>query len=526
MTQTPDELLDEAIAEVEAEVPAPSSELPDAPADGEVQADAIVQASTGGIAAAPTHEMLTGGFTLAIAEDRLSATITFPPLKNSRRPEQREVRRSLLTDHKLQEIDEDALTDAIAHAVRSDEQPVSRVIATGCAAIDGEDGVIEWLGDFFESHIITLPNGSVDHYRHTKVSVYEGQPLVHVHPPTKGTPGRDVCGRVLKPSEGKPAQLEHDDTVRKEQRNAEILVSARPGMVEHARGKITVSDLQIVEAVDYATGSIEFEGAVQVRNQVDPNFSVYGSGTVIIGGPVDKARIESKKNIQIDKGVMGHGRGEIVCGGDLMLGFAREATIHCGGRLVARRELLWCDGEVHGDLLCDTGRIVGGHWRVGGRLVVEELGSREEVATILTLGEAPEQNRVLHRLTRDRKAAQKQLEDFRRRYAPFLDGGVGNFTPSELEALLHRKYVFERQASRTRKREYFLRRRLVLQRRGSFAWVKTMIHPGVRLRMNGGTFLHEFLEPQPGPVCVRYDSETKELEILHRALEDCEIGMR
>lgn len=522
MTQTPEDLLDEAIAEVEPDAPDPDPIVqPPAP-----DPDASVESAPGGIAAAATHEMLTGGFTLAIADDRLSATITFPPLKGARRPEMREVTRTLREEHRLEVIDEDALTDAIAHAMHADEQSVSRVIATGTAPVNGEDGVIEWLGDFFESHLITLPDGSVDHYRHTKVSVYEGQPLAHVHPPTRGIVGRDVCGRVLKPVEGKPAQIDFDDTVRPEPHDAEILVAARPGLVEFARGKVTVSDLQVVEAVDFATGSIEFEGAVQVRNQVDPKFSVYGSGTVIIGGPVDNARIESKKNIQIDKGVMGHGQALITCAGDLMIGFAREAAIHCGGRLVARRELLWCEGEVHGDLLCDAGRIVGGHWRVGGRLVVEEIGSREEVTTFLTLGEAPEQNRALARLTRARKQAQQQLDEFRRRYAPFLGKDAGNLDASALEALQQRKYVFERQASRTRKREYFLRKRLVQQRRGSFAWVKTMIHPGVRLRMNGGTFVHEFLDPQPGPVCVRYDSEKKTIEILHRSLEDCEVGQR
>lgn len=520
MPQTPDEVLDEALVEIDAEFSAPDSD-PSVPG-----AISSVEPGTEALAAAPTTDMLTGGFTLAISEDRLTATITFPPLKNARRPEQRVVTRVLTDEHKLRDIDQDALTDAIARAVRTEEGTVSRVIATGTPAVDGQDGRMEWLGDFFQSRAITLPDGSVDHYRHTKVSVYEGQPLVQLHPPSKGTPGRDVCGRTLKPAEGKPVQLEHDETVRAEPRNPQILVSARPGMVEHARGKLSVSDLQVVDAVDYSTGSIEFEGAVQVRNHVDPKFSVYGAGTVIIGGTVDNARIESKKNIQIDKGVMGHGSALITCGGDLMIGFAREAAIHCGGRLVARRELLWCEGEVHGDLLCETGRIVGGHWRVGGRVVVEELGSREEVMTILTLGGAPEQNRALVRLTRDRKAAQKQLEEFRRRYAPFLVGGQGNFTPSELEALLQRKYLFERQASRTRKREYFLRRRLVMQRRSSFAWVKSKIHAGVRLRLNGGSFVHEFLETQPGPVCVRYDSEKKELEILHRALEECEVGLR
>jgi uncharacterized protein len=510
MTQTPDQLLDEAIAEVAPEGPAcPLTTI-------EITEETVP----------PVYEPFLGDFTLVLAEDRLSATITFPPLKGERRPEVRAVMRALQEKHRLVDVDEAALTEVVADAFRAEDGPVSGVIAQGTPAIDGENGRIEWLGDFFESHAIQMPNGSVDHYRHTKVSVYEGQPILQIHPPSKGTPGCDVLGRTVRARPGEPAKVEHDDTLRPDVHDPSFLVAARPGMVENARGKVSVSDVQVVEAVDFATGSIEFEGAVQIRNQVEPKFSVYGAGTVIIGGTVENAHIESKKNIQIDKGVMGRGSAVISCRGDLFIGFAREAAIHCGGRLIARRELLWCEGEVHGDLLCEAGRIVGGHWRVGGRVVIDELGSREEVTTILTLGEAPEQNRALARLTRDRKNAQAQLEEFRRRYAPILRGGLGKIADSEREALEHRKYLFERQASRTRKREYLLRSRLVQQRRRSFAWIKTKIHAGVRLRMNGGSFVHEFLQAQPGPVCVRYDSENKTVQILHRDLEDCEVGMR
>jgi len=255
-----------------------------------------------------------------------------------------------------------------------------------------------------------------------------------------------------------------------------------------------------------------------------PKFSVFGTGPVIIGGTVENARIESRTNITIEKGVMGRGDARLVSPGDISVGFAREATIECGGRFDARRELLWCEGQVTGDLLIETGRIIGGRWLVGGSVVADEIGSREEVTTFLTLGQPPELHRALRTLTRARKKYQEQLVDLRRLHGPLLDGRVGTLEPKQREVLEQRTFLYERRANRSRKREFILRKRLHQQRQASFVWVKTKIFAGTRLRLNGGQHLYEFTEDQPGPVCVRYDARTRAAVIEHVGLEDASRG--
>ena len=464
---------------------------------------------------------LADGLAVTVSSDGLVAELALPPMKGAPTPDLEALVEELRSAHGLVDVDTDAVEALVAEALDSESKSTTAVVARGTEPIDGEDGTVEWLGDFFESQAIRLPNGAVDHYHHTKVSVYEGQPIVQLHPPTRGTPGRDVRGQTIKSEAGTEVDLEFDETVVRDPHDPSVLCAGRAGMVESYRGTVTVSEVQIVEAVDFATGSIDFEGAVQVRNAVAPKFSVVGTGAVIIGGPVENARVESRKTVTIEKGVLGKGDAVVVCSGDMSVGFAREAKIQCGGRFVAKKELLWCEGEVHGDLLVESGRIVGGHWRCGGRIVADELGSREEVTTILTLGEAAEQNRALRVLTRDRKKYQEQLVEFRRKYGPLLSGRIGKLDPKDRETLEHRLAMYERQASRSRKREYVLRKRLNIQRQASFVWVKSMIHAGTRLRMNGGKFVHQFQEPQPGPVGVRFDAETKTAVVEHIGLEDC-----
>ena len=485
-------------------------------------------ADADGVAAEPPDDPdpLAEGLSVQISEDRMTATLTLPPLMGAPTPDPAAIAEYLRDDHRLIDVDTDAVEQAVLEATESESEATSTIVARGAEPVAGENGQLEWLGDFFESRALKLPDGRVDHYHRTKVSVYEGQPILKIHPPTKGQAGADVHGNPVKSQPGTEAEVELDETVRREERDPSLICAARAGMVEYYRGRVSVSEVMIVDEVDFSSGSIDFEGAVQVRNSVAPKFTVAGSGTVIIGGPVENARVESKKSITIDKGVMGKGDAVVTCAGDLSIGFARETAIHCGGRLDARRELLWCEGEVHGDLMAETGRIVGGHWRAGGRVVADEVGSREEVTTIITLGEAPEQNRALKLLTRDRKKYQEQLVEFRRKYLPMIQGRIGRIDAKERDALEQRLLLYQRQASRSRKREYVLRKKLNIQRRASFLWVKSMIFAGTRLRMNGGKHVHEFKEEQPGPVCVRYDADTRSAVVEHIGLEDCASRFR
>ena len=486
-------------------------------------------ASEGSATNDPTVSVPEGGppagsglddLSVTISDDRLIATLTLPPLRGAAVPAPAVLVERLRGKHRLVDVDVDAVEQALDTALDTETETTPTVVARGLAPTDGEDGHLEWLGDFFDSRAIRLPSGAVDHYHRTKVSVFEGQPILRVHSPTTGTPGTDVTGRRIAATPGAPAPLECDDTVRRHEHDSRLVCAARPGMVEYSHGELTVGDLQVVEQVDFSTGSIDFEGAVHVRGTVMPKFSVVGTDSVIIDGTVENARIESRRNVTIDKGVMGRGDAVIVCAGDLSLGFAREATIECGGRLDARRELLWCEGRVHEDLLIENGRIIGGRWIVGGSIAADEIGSREEAATFVTLGRAAGQQRELRTLTRARKKYQQQLADLRRRYGPMLSGAVGSLNANEREVVEQRMRLYERRAIRSRKREFLLRKRLHQQRHASFVWVKSRLFAGTRLGLNGGQHVHEFTEDVIGPACVRYDARTGRAVIEHVGLEN------
>lgn len=465
-----------------------------------------------------TNAFVMPEYEITVAPGNLEAFVTFLPFSRKKLPPLREVVRVLIADQKLVFVDEKAVSDALADGAGAIDAAKPRRIATGDAAVDGEDGSIEWLGEFFESRVVQLPDGSVDHYRRTQIDVYEGQQLLRIHPPTKGHAGVDVFGNKIKPKPGKEVPLRYDAYARRDASDPNVLVAARPGTVEYTRGVLKIDDVKVVENVDYSVGSIDFEGSVHVRKDIDAKFEIYAGGSVIVGGLVENALIESRNRIQIDGGMLGRDEGRLKCDGDIILGYARQTQIDTEMNLIVRKELLSCKGEVHGDLFIESGRLVGGTWKVGGNVILDELGSREEIQTHVLLGEAGERNAELTKITRERRRAHDRLRDFRRKFGPMLRGDIGNIDEEQKRKHADRLEAMVGEAAECRAQEFELRRVLGIQRRNSLVWARKGIHPGVRVHLNGGRAVFEAKEFIPGPVNVRYDPSTGQV-ILERAPE-------
>lgn len=458
-------------------------------------------------------------YELRVSDDRQSASLRIHARGRSSRLEVRSVLRELERDHHLREVDEDALVHAITAATLAepgDELP-EVVVARGRPPERGHDGELVWLGEFFESHAITLPDGSVDHYHHTRRSVYEGQPLLEIRPPTPGRPGVDVLGEELPAPAGQPATLQLQEGARFAPDRDDLVIASRGGTVEFSDGRLGVSELLEVEDVDYGVGSIDFDGSVRVLGNVAARFGVRGGASVSITGTVENVEVESDGRVQIEGAVMGRGEALLVSGGDMLLASARETEIQCGGRLVVQHELLGCEGEVQEDLVLEKGRLVGGHWRVGAQVLLSELGSREEVRTRIDLGESAESSRALRRLHRARQRSYERLQEFSRRHAYDLRQAEKSGTKEPgLESIARRLAALRAEARRARRRELVARRRLRRRRMQSRLLIHGTVFPGVRLAFARGQKVFDVQEEIQGPVTILYDEESDEIQVLRR----------
>lgn len=182
-----------------------------------------------------------------------------------------------------------------------------------------------------------------------KVNYYELDLINHVEKdewlgeriePTEGIPGRTIFGEVIPAFPGSQKPLKYDPQtvyeVYDKRKGKTKLLAKQAGVVNYSDEEIKVNKLlTIPHNVSYDTGSIDFDGSVEIKGIVEDNFSVRATQDIqILGelgiGAIDK--IESiNGNIYIRGGIAGRDRAKIICSGNLYTKFASNCIIECSG---------------------------------------------------------------------------------------------------------------------------------------------------------------------------------------------------
>ncbi|MCP3903946.1 MAG: DUF342 domain-containing protein [Planctomycetes bacterium] len=295
---------------------------------------------------------------------------------------------------------------------------VEHVIAEGVAARDGADGWIEWMPGFDP----TAPGapadpesarGRVDHYNRIRyVRVREGVHAATIHPPTAGEAGRDVRGRDLPPTPGRPCPIKPGAGVRVE--DATRLISEHDGMLTLAGDALSVSRLlEVRGSVDFSTGNISFDGSVTIAGGVQDLFEVSTTESIVIEGVVGAADVDAGGGFVCRRGIAGKRRGHLHVGGQAEVGYMDFVRGIIEGDLILQREALNCRLTVHGWLLGDEATVVGGDSVFGRGIRVGQLGCERGVSTTLVVGNVARALRLRHllgRLEQDQAGLHRQRD--------------------------------------------------------------------------------------------------------------------
>lgn len=268
------------------------------------------------------------------------------------------------------------------------------VVARGTPPQDGEDGRVEMAVETVQSIGSLLEDGRVDFYeRGTVHTVTEGQLLAHVIPAQKGTPGRDVRGKVLPARDGRGVNISAGKDVEAAKDGTEFRAKAG-GMVVFARNTLSVTDtIEIRGDIDFSSGNIRMEeGSVVVRGTIRSGFTVVSGGNVIIGEAIENAFVEAEGDVVVRRGIVMREGGYIKAGGDVVAHFAENARIEADGNVVITHDITNCNLLVLGEVIATKGkgRIQGGRVRCGSGVEAKQIGSRLGVPTTIILGLDPE----------------------------------------------------------------------------------------------------------------------------------------
>lgn len=377
---------------------------------------------------------------------------------------------------------EDAINEAVEHK-RYDENICA---ARWLPPVDGVDGEIKYYYKT-EQNIAPVENehGIVDYKNLGLVrNITAGTTIAKITPPTEGTPGKDITGRVVMQRQGVPVKINLGAGTSLVNDDLEI-VAAIDGNLSYKNGAFCVDETLLVNGdVDVSSGNIDFIGSVTIKGSVFEGFRVSSKKDITIFGSVNTAELYADGNISIRVGSI---NSQIECKGDIKLGFCENTKIMCGGNVDSAS---FVGGEIFAAkkiIASGKGIMMGGKYTALDGVEASVIGSDNYVKTELTLGN----NAVL---SEERDGLQKgiaEMEDKIDQLTKILNtlaefAKAGKLSP-EHETLksdaLRNRIKMQAEIKKSKLRIEDINQTLQMTQNISVS-AKRMIYPGVRLRIN------------------------------------------
>lgn len=352
---------------------------------------------------------------IRVSEDMLEAYITIcPPVKTDYTVA--EVRKKLLEAQITYGLDEDLIEDIVKNKRYFQEF----CVAKGKPPEKGKDGYFEFL---FETNIDTRPkilkDGSVDYHSIKEIPVVEeGQEIAHYIKATKGYNGISVRGTViiavhgreLQPLRGKGFDISEDKTV---------YTAKLTGKASYKNDKLMVTNVVVIDHdVTLSTGNVVFDGDIEIRGNVTVGTLVKASGSISVFGSVEAATLIAGKDIMIQNGMQGGGKGTVTAKGSVSGKFFEQVDIEAQGSVRANA-IMNCHIKSREDVEVDgrMGIIVGGTTRAMHRIKATIIGNMAEIRTFVSAGAEDnlyetlmEQNRKINTIAEELSKAAEGLE--------------------------------------------------------------------------------------------------------------------
>lgn len=210
---------------------------------------------------------------LAVEEEPLA-----PPA-----PTVREALAALQSDGILFGIDEAAVAAAIA------EPGTEHVVALGREAVPGRNGYLQALVDFDE---VRLRGVAVE------------TPLLRRVPRRDGQPGMDVTGRELAVRPVRDVRIKLGAGAKLDESGLLAISNVDGSPWWDGDAFVEVRHELVLNAVDTATGDVEFCGSLRVEGDVGEGRRVVARHELVVEGSVDRAYLESGGHMEVRGSIM------------------------------------------------------------------------------------------------------------------------------------------------------------------------------------------------------------------------------
>jgi hypothetical protein len=169
--------------------------------------------------------------------------------------------------------------------------------------------------------------------------------------------------------------------------------------------------MEIPGGVDYATGNIDFNGALTIRGDVKSGFSVKAAGSLVVLGVVEDASLRAGGDISVQMGCVGTGKGSVEADGSVFVRFAERQKLAAQRDVVAGDYLLNCAVRAGNAVKAveKSGLILGGEITATNSVAAKIIGNEQGVETRITVGYSDEVLAKLRELDgREKQAVENQ----------------------------------------------------------------------------------------------------------------------
>lgn len=320
------------------------------------------------------------------------------------------------------------------------------LVAKGRPAEKGKDG---WFEYFFRTKVTRSPkqlaDGSVDF---KDVDLFEvvkkEQKLACYHEAEPGTAGYTVRGKVLPSPKGKekPRLTGEGFTVLGD---GNTYVASLSGRVDLKDTKLTVTNVFVFDEVTTATGDVNVDGNVYIKNNVGSGTTIRATGDIMVDGYIESATLDCGGSVIIKKGMnASDGRGIVNAGQNVTAKFFEKVRVQAKGDIRAN-SCMECQLHTDGQLIISGGSLIGGTAYAAQGLSARNVGNRIGLKTVIEIGKSEENVDKMREIEKKIADVSKEIEmyqeaydDMQQTYAPETRNSMDVYVKAE-EALYKKK---------------------------------------------------------------------------------------
>lgn len=260
------------------------------------------------------------------------------------------------------------------------------VLVRGKPLVMPVDGRLVWSKDYFaKGYKIDITTNIID-FREKVASpvVLEDDLIIKIIPPTPGEDGIDVYGQLIKVDPPAKAEIKVGPNLRWDE-EASGYLAAVSGRLRMPGASLEIQEVFSIDGdVGRKTGNIKHEGDIIIRGDIDSEYNVEATKTILVTGVIGACNVTSGGDLIVNGGINSREDKKISAKGGIKAKYIMNAVLEAGGDVASEVEIVKSRILAGGEVYC-RGRIVGGEIVAGTNIIADIAGNDKNVITLLEI---------------------------------------------------------------------------------------------------------------------------------------------